>query len=154
VARGQLEQRLLVLVTLGLVAFGLVMVYSATSAAAAVGGGNPSGFLERQGVYAVAGLALMIVLARFDYHRLRVLAPALVVTALALCVAVPRRRTGDQRRPPLAAVRTGHVPALGARQGGALHLDRRSTSPAGRRRARSASSAKPVGLLTIVFCGL
>ena len=38
-SRGQLEQRLLVLVTLGLVAFGLVMVYSATSAAAA--GRNP-----------------------------------------------------------------------------------------------------------------
>ena len=33
--RRQLEQRLLVLVTLALVAFGLVMVYSATSAAAA-----------------------------------------------------------------------------------------------------------------------
>ena len=47
--RGQLEQRLLVLVTLGLVAFGLVMVYSATSAAAAVGGGDPSGFLEAPG---------------------------------------------------------------------------------------------------------
>jgi hypothetical protein len=56
-SRGQLEQRLLVLVTLGLVAFGLVMVYSATSASAAVGGGNPSGFLERQALYAVAGLA-------------------------------------------------------------------------------------------------
>jgi len=31
-ARGRFDQRLLVLVTLGLVAFGLVMVYSATSA--------------------------------------------------------------------------------------------------------------------------
>jgi cell division protein FtsW (lipid II flippase) len=42
VKRGELEGRLLILVTLGLTAFGLVMVYSATSAAAAVGGKDPS----------------------------------------------------------------------------------------------------------------
>ena len=53
---GQLEQRLLVLVTLSLVAFGLVMVYSATSAAAAVGGKDPSYYLKRQGVYAALGI--------------------------------------------------------------------------------------------------
>jgi len=88
VSRSQLEQRLLVLVTLSLVAFGLVMVYSATSAAAAIGAGNPMGFLERQGIYALAGLGLMIAASRFDYHRLRNLAPALVLTALGLCVAV------------------------------------------------------------------
>ena len=87
-SRGQLEQRLLVLVTLGLVAFGLVMVYSATSAAAAIGAGNPMGFLQRQGIYALAGVCLMIGASRFDYHRLRNLAPALVLVALALCLAV------------------------------------------------------------------
>ena len=87
-SRGQLEQRLLVLVTLSLVAFGLVMVYSATSASAAIGAGNPMGFLERQGLYALAGLGLMIAASRFDYHRLRNLAPALVLTALGLCLAV------------------------------------------------------------------
>ena len=54
--RGQLEQRLLVLITLGLVAFGLVMVYSATSAAAALGNGDPVTFLKRQGVYALIEL--------------------------------------------------------------------------------------------------
>ncbi len=45
--RGHLESTLLVLVTLGLVAFGLVMVFSATSASATLGGGDagfyPSG---------------------------------------------------------------------------------------------------------------
>src|SRR5437763_454270 len=45
--KGELESRLLVLVTLGLVAFGLVMVYSATSAAAALGGADPSAYLKR-----------------------------------------------------------------------------------------------------------
>jgi len=85
---GQLEQRLLVLVTLGLVAFGLVMVFSATSASAALGAGDPMTFLVKQGAYALAGLLLLVLASRFDYHRLRVLAPLLLVGALALCIAV------------------------------------------------------------------
>ena len=84
----QLEQRVLVLVTLGLVAFGLVMVFSATSASAAIGEGDPMYFLVKQGLYALAGVLLMVVLSRFDYHRLRLLAPVLLVTALAGCIAV------------------------------------------------------------------
>jgi cell division protein FtsW len=85
---GQLEQRLLVLVTLGLVAFGLVMVFSATSASAALGAGDPMTFLLKQGAYALAGLLLLALASRFDYHRLRTLAPILLVGALALCLAV------------------------------------------------------------------
>jgi cell division protein FtsW len=86
--RGQLEQRLLVLVTLGLVAFGLVMVFSATSAAAAIGEGDPMRFLVKQGAYALVGVILLATLSRVDYHALRPLAPLLLVGALALCVAV------------------------------------------------------------------
>jgi cell division protein FtsW len=86
--RGQLEQRLLVLVTLGLVAFGLVMVYSATSAASALGHGDPVTYLKRQGVYALVGVALLLGAARFDHRRLRSLAPPLVLVALSLCFAV------------------------------------------------------------------
>ena len=59
-ASSQLEQRLLVLVTLALVAFGLVMVFSATSASAALGNGDPITFLKRQGVYALLGVGLMV----------------------------------------------------------------------------------------------
>ncbi|HUQ22847.1 MAG TPA: putative lipid II flippase FtsW [Gaiellaceae bacterium] len=86
--RGLLEQRVLVLVTLALVAFGLVMVYSATSAAAALGKGDPVTFLKRQGIYALAGVALMLFASRFDHRRLRTLAPPLVLVALGLCAAV------------------------------------------------------------------
>ncbi|MGI8974739.1 MAG: putative lipid II flippase FtsW [Gaiella sp.] len=86
--RGQLEQRLLVLVTLGLVAFGLVMVFSATSASAILGQGDPMQFLVRQGIYALAGLVLLAACSRLDYHRLRALAPVLLLGAFALCVAV------------------------------------------------------------------
>jgi cell division protein FtsW len=86
--RGELERRLLVLVTLALVAFGLVMVYSATSAAAAVDGSDPSYYLKRQGIYAAVGIALMAAAQRWDYRRLRPLAPMLVLVSLVLLVAV------------------------------------------------------------------
>jgi cell division protein FtsW len=88
VSKGQLEQRLLVLVTLGLVAFGLVMVFSATSASAALGAGDPVRFLVKQGSYALVGLILLAFCSRFDYHRLRLVSPILLLGAFALCVAV------------------------------------------------------------------
>ena len=86
--RGQLEQKLLILVTLGLVAFGLVMVFSATSASAALGEGDPMRFLVKQGLYAVVGLVLLAVLTRVDYHAFRALAPLLLVGTFVACVAV------------------------------------------------------------------
>ncbi len=86
--RGELEARLLIFVTLGLVAFGLVMVYSATSAAKAVRGGDPGEYLKRQGIYAVLGIVLMTLAFRADYRKLRPLAGTLVLTSLGLLVAV------------------------------------------------------------------
>src|SRR6516225_10753713 len=86
--RGELDSRLLILVTLALVAFGLVMVYSATSASAAVGGSDPIYYLKRQVVYAALGIALMILAQKWDYRRLRLMAPVLVVVSLVLLVAV------------------------------------------------------------------
>jgi cell division protein FtsW len=88
VKRGELEQRLLILVTLALVAFGLVMVYSATSAAAAVGGNDPSYYLKRQGIYALIGVGAMLLAARADFRALKHLAPGLVLASVGLLVAV------------------------------------------------------------------
>src|SRR5437867_7737745 len=88
VRKGQLESHLLVLVTLGLVAFGLVMVYSATSAPAALARTDPMSYLKKQGAYALIGVALMMAASRFDYRRLRLLAPTLVLTSLAGCLFV------------------------------------------------------------------
>ncbi len=82
------EWHVLTLVTLALTAFGIVMVYSATSASAVVGGANPMSYLERQGTYAVLGVAGMIVASRWKYTRLRLLAPTLVACALLGCAAV------------------------------------------------------------------
>src|SRR5438477_8272305 len=86
--RGELDSRLLILVTLALVAFGLVMVYSATSASATVGGSDPVYYLKRQVIYATLGIAAMILLQRWDYRRLRLLSPVLVLASLVLLAAV------------------------------------------------------------------
>ncbi len=85
---GQLEQRLLVLVTLALVAFGLVMVYSATSAPAALGNGDPSSYLKKQGTYAVLGVVVLILASRVDIRVFRRAAGLLVGSSLLLCAAV------------------------------------------------------------------
>jgi cell division protein FtsW len=82
------EWHILALVTLALTAFGIVMVYSATSAPAVVGGANPTSYLERQATYALLGIGGMLVLSRWNYARLRTLAPTLVVCSLLGCAAV------------------------------------------------------------------
>jgi cell division protein FtsW len=86
--RLQFEWNLLVLVTAALLLFGLVMVYSASSGSAALGNGNPLGYLERQVMYAVLGVAVLGVVSRLDLDRIRAFAPTLVVTALVCCLAV------------------------------------------------------------------
>jgi cell division protein FtsW len=88
VRHGELESRILILVTMALVAFGIVMVYSATSASAAVGGANANYYLERQITYAALGIVLLLVAQRWDYRRLRALAPTLVLVSLFMLVAV------------------------------------------------------------------
>jgi cell division protein FtsW len=86
--KGQLEQQLLLLVTLALVAFGLVMVYSATSASAALANGDSSYYLRKQGLYALIGVAFLLLIRRTGYRALRNLAPVLVLASIVLLLAV------------------------------------------------------------------
>jgi cell division protein FtsW len=146
-----LERQLLVLVPLALTAFGLVMVYSATSAPAALGNGNPTAYLERQAVYAFLGFGLMIAAARSDYHKLRALAPGLVVTALGLCIVVlgiGQRVNGARRWIGFgpAAFQPSELAKLAVLIWCAAYLARkpppRSLKDLGR----------PIGLLVGVFC--
>jgi cell division protein FtsW len=88
VKRAQLEANVLILVTLGLVAFGLVMVYSATSARAAVGDGEPMHYLLRQSLFAVVGVVLLVVCARTPYTWWRRVAPTLLALSILLLAAV------------------------------------------------------------------
>jgi cell division protein FtsW len=87
-AGGGFEYHLLVVVTLGLVAFGLVMVYSASSARAALAADDPAYYLKRQAAYALFGIVALVVLSRTDYRRLRYLVPPLLLASFALLVAV------------------------------------------------------------------
>jgi cell division protein FtsW len=150
---GHLEQRILVLVTLGLVAFGLVMVFSATSAAAALGNGNPMEYLQRQAVYAVLGVALMAVASRIDYHRLRYLALPLLLVALGLCAAVlvvAPEINGARRWFLLgpASFQPSELSKLALCLFAAAYLARR-------RAPRTVGElVKPLGLLTLLLSGL
>jgi cell division protein FtsW len=57
-----------VAITLVLLIFGLVMVYSTSYYTANQKYGNPAYWLERQGFFAACGLLLMFVVSQFDYH--------------------------------------------------------------------------------------
>jgi cell division protein FtsW len=153
VSDGHLDQRLLAFVTLALVAFGLVMVYSATSASAAVGNGDSMAFLERQAVYALIGVVFMTLAARFDYHRLRYLAPPLVLVALGLCAAVL------VLGPPINGARRWFLLGPASFQPSELAklaLCIFAASYLARRRAPRTFGEllKPLGALTAVFCAL
>jgi cell division protein FtsW len=147
----QLEWNLLVLITVALVLFGLVMVYSATSASAALGNGNPTGYLERQALYAALGFVLLVVAARTDFRRLRDLAPGLVLAALFLCLAVlvVGERVNGARRwigAGPAAFQPSELAKLALVIWTAAYLSRR---PAPR---TLKELARPVGLLVGLFC--
>jgi cell division protein FtsW len=149
----RVESQILVLVTLGLVAFGLVMVYSATSAAAAVGDGDPGYYLKRQTVYALLGVGLLVVASRFDYRDLRALAPGLVVASLALCalvLVVAEPINGARRWLALgpASFQPSELAKVALAVWVAAHLARRPPPRTARELLR------PIGLLTGVFCVL
>ena len=138
---GAHDQRIVALVTLGLVAFGLVMVYSATSASAALGNGDPMSFLKRQArVRRSSASSLMTIASRFDYHRLRYLAPPLLLASFVLCAAVLVVGPAINGAQPLVRARAGELPALRAREARALRLrcrlPRASAAPRTLRRAR------------------
>ena len=150
---GHSDQRLVAFITLGLVAFGLVMVYSATSASAALGNGDPMSYLKRQAAYALIGLVFMIVASRFDYHRFRYLAPPFLLVALVLCTAVLALG------PAINGARRWFVFGPASFQPSELAklaLCLFASAYLARRRAPRTLGElfKPLGLLTGVFCAL
>ena len=122
VKRGQLESNVLVLVTLALVAFGLVMVYSATSASAALGGGNPIYYLKRQAIFALLGLVAARRRAPVELPVAAARSRRCSSSAASCCCAVVLvGRPERQRRPP---------------------LDRRSAPPPSSRRSSRSSRSR------------
>jgi cell division protein FtsW len=87
--RQPLEQRILLTATLCLLAFGAVMVYSASSASTLLQGrGNGSGYLVRYLLFGGVGLGLMQLLARDGVAKVQALVGPLLVVSFALVVAV------------------------------------------------------------------
>ena len=77
----------LILVTFAMVAFGLLMVYSASAYDAAADYEDPLHFVVRQGFAAGLGVVALVVLARTPYRRLKKHAPLLYGVAVAgLCL--------------------------------------------------------------------
>jgi cell division protein FtsW len=153
VKRAQLEVHVLILVTLALVAFGLVMVYSATSAPAAISNGDPNSYLERQAIYAAIGLVLLLVFSRIHFRALRRLAPLLVLGSLALCAAVLVLGTaanGARRWISFGPVvfQPSELAKLALAVWAAWFLTRRGAPQSLRELAR------PIGLLVGIFCVL
>lgn len=83
------EAPLLLLLTIVLLSFGLVMVYSASAVNAQTLGLADYHFVVRQALGGAIGMVLLVVLAEVDYHWWGRLAwPLVAVTALALAVLV------------------------------------------------------------------
>ena len=151
--RGQLESNVLVLVTLALVAFGMVMVYSATSASATIGGGNPIYYLKRQAIFAAIGLVAMVVLRRCSYRSLRHSAPLLIVGSLlllAVALVGGQNVNGARRWIDLGAAsfQPSEIAKLAVVVWVALYLSKRPVP------ATLGELVKPLGLLLAVFCAL
>jgi len=89
-AAGQsLEHRILLTATMCLLAFGAVMVYSASSATSLLqGGGYGSGYLIKFVLYGGVGLALMRVLARDGVAKVHSITAPLLVASFVLVLAV------------------------------------------------------------------
>src|SRR2546428_12282526 len=83
-----------------LLAFGVVMVYSASAVYAGARLGDPLWFLKRQAVAALVGLAALLGAMKLGYRRLEALVVPLVFVSLALLLCV-------------------HLPGLGHSAGGA-----------------------------------
>jgi cell division protein FtsW len=78
----------LIAVTASLLAIGLVMVFSASSATAFADHHDPTYYLKRQATWLVVGIVVAYACYRVDYRRLRPLAPYLLVGVILALLAV------------------------------------------------------------------
>jgi cell division protein FtsW len=87
--RQSLEHRILLTATMCLLAFGAVMVYSASSATTLLQGhGYGSGFLVKFILYGAVGLVIMRVLARDGVAKVQSITAPLLATSFVLVLAV------------------------------------------------------------------
>jgi cell division protein FtsW len=135
-----------VIIVMGLVAFGVVMVYSASASLA---------LLEHHAVYAGLGLAALWLLARHDYRQIAALAPSMLVVAtllLVLVVASGVERNGAQRwlsLPGGFTLQPSELAKVALCVFAAAALSARRQAPRDWREAM-----RPVGAAAAILCGL
>jgi len=78
----------LIVTIIGLLIFGLIMLFSASSVVGYVKGGSSLYFLKHQLFGLAVGLPLLIILARIDYHRFKPLALYALVACFFLLILV------------------------------------------------------------------
>jgi cell division protein FtsW len=110
-------------------------------------------YLKRQSVYALLGVILMVVAARFDYHRLRYLAPPLLLVSLVLCAAVlvlGPEINGARRWFVFgpASFQPSELAKLSLCVFAAVYLSRRKAPQT------LGELARPIGTITAIFCAL
>ncbi len=93
-ARGSIDVPFLILVIV-LMGIGLLMLFSASYATAYYENQPSTYYFIRQGIFAVAGLAIMFIVSQMDYRKFRVLSPLLMVISILLLVAVLFVGTGN-----------------------------------------------------------
>ena len=93
-----IEYSLLLTATLCLLAFGAVMVFSASSTTQLLGqSGDSAYYLKRTVVFAVVGLLIMRLLSVHGVKLLRAVTPVLLTVAFVLCFAVLLPGSGSRR---------------------------------------------------------
>lgn len=85
--RGSLDYPFLILVIV-LMGIGLIMLFSASYATAYYENKPSTYYFMRQGVFAIAGLAIMFIVSFMDYRRFRKYSPLLMIIAIALLIIV------------------------------------------------------------------
>lgn len=91
----------ILIVTICLLGFGLIMVHSASSALSATKFNDAFFYTKRQLLFGGLGVVLMVLMSRFDYHRLRAYVPkitifSLILLAIVLIPGVGVNRNGSQ----------------------------------------------------------
>lgn len=86
-ARGPIDLSFMLLVLL-LTGIGLVMLFSASFPSAYYKIGKPTYYLTRQGVFAVMGIAVMILISKINYQRFRGLSKPLLALSVMLLMLV------------------------------------------------------------------
>ncbi|MGI5971610.1 MAG: putative lipid II flippase FtsW [Oscillospiraceae bacterium] len=97
--RGPLDLPFLML-TVIILCFGVVMVFSASYASAYYETGKPTHYFMRQSIFAVLGIVVMMLVSRINYRKYKQMAPLIMGVSIILLITVLfiGVRSGDARR--------------------------------------------------------